>query len=81
MDREEYERRVLEELRGLLLEPNGRTRVHAVGYLGNRVDVEDVRLGTSSSDEGAPEVMMLYRDLRRPECLLGWRMLPRRSLP
>lgn len=73
MDREEYERKVLEELRDLLLEPDGRTRVHSVGYLGNRVDVEEVRLGVSS--EGAPEVNLLYRDMRRPECLLGWRML------
>lgn len=73
MDRQGYERRVLEELRDLLLEPDGRTRVHAVGYLGNRVDVEEVCLGASS--EGAPEVILLYRDRRRPGCLLGWRML------
>ena len=47
MEREEYERKVLQELRGLLFEPDGRTRTHAVGYLGNRVQVEEARIGVS----------------------------------
>jgi hypothetical protein len=54
MEREEYERKVLQELRGLLFEPDGRTRAHAVGYLGNRVQVEEVRIGVSRP-EGALE--------------------------
>jgi hypothetical protein len=73
MEREEYERKVLQELRGLLFEPDGRTRAHAVGYLGNRVQVEEVRIGVSRP-EGAREMVLVYRDLRRPEGLLGWRV-------
>ena len=73
MEREEYERKVLQELRGLLFEPDGRTRAHAVGYLGNRVQVEEVRIGVSRP-EGAREMVLVYRDLRPPEGLLGWRV-------
>ena len=74
MEHEEHERKVFQELRDLLFEPDGRSRAHAVGYLGNRVEVGEVRLGASRS-EGAREVILVYRDLlRRPRRSLGWRM-------
>lgn len=73
MEREEYERKILQELRGLLFESDGQTRAHAVGYLGNRVQVEEVRIG-ASRPEGAREMVLLYRDLRPPGGLLGWRV-------
>jgi hypothetical protein len=72
MEREGYERRVLEEIRDLLLEPDGRTKAHPVGYLGNRVEVDEVRLGDPRS-EGPREVVLVYRDLWRPQRPLGWR--------
>jgi hypothetical protein len=73
MEQDEHERKILEELRALLFDPDGRTRKHVVGYLGNRAEVEELRLGAPRS-EGAGEVIFLYRDLWRPQGLLGWRM-------
>jgi hypothetical protein len=75
MDRNEYERRVVEELHQLLFSPDGRTRVHTAGYLGNRVEVEEVRLSASPDGEESA-VVVLYRDMWHPEsrCLFGWRM-------
>ena len=75
---EEHERKVLLELRDLPFEPDGRSRAHAVGYLGNRV--EEARLGASRS-EGAREVTLVYRDLpSRPRRSLGWRMPRERAI-
>lgn len=64
MECKEYERRVLGELRGLLFGSDGRTRRHTVDALGYRVEVEEMRFGTSCS-EGACEGVFLYRGLWR----------------
>jgi hypothetical protein len=73
MEHDEHERKILEELRSLLFDADGRTKKHVVGHLGNRVEVEEVRFGASRS-EGAREVIFLYRDLWRPQGLLGWQV-------
>jgi hypothetical protein len=41
MKHEDHERKIREELCGLLFEPDGRTRKHVVGYLGNGVEVSE----------------------------------------
>jgi hypothetical protein len=71
MERGEYQARVLGELRWRLLDSDGRAKTLDREGTGSRVVVEEVRLG-DPSDGGM--VVVLYRDLRRPECLFGWRM-------
>jgi hypothetical protein len=71
MEQSEYQARVVGELRRLLLGLNGCPKTLDREGTGSRVVVEEVRLEDSSS-EGM--VVVLYRDLRRPECLFGWRM-------
>jgi hypothetical protein len=72
MDRNEYQTQVVGELRQLLLDPNGRPRPLEREGTASRVVVVEVRLEDSSL-EGVV-VVVLYRDLHRPECLFGWRM-------
>jgi hypothetical protein len=71
MGRGEYQARILGELRRRLLDPDGRAKTLDREGTGSRVVVEEVRL-EGHSGEGM--VAVLYRDLRRPECLFGWRM-------
>ena len=71
MERSEYQARILRELRQRLLDPDGRAKTLDREGTGSRVVVEEVRL-EGPSGEGM--VVVLYRDLRRPECLFGWRM-------
>jgi len=71
MGRSEYQARVVGELRRRLFDPDGRARTLDREGTGSRVVVEEVGQ-EDSSDEGM--VVVLYRDLRRPECLFGWRM-------
>lgn len=65
MDRNEFGRRVLQELRGAFLDKGSR-----VGRETDLILVEDVYL-----DELDPEypLVVLLRDESRPECLFGYR--------
>ena len=71
MERDEYQARILGVLRWRLLGPDGRAKTLDREGTGSRVVVEEVRL-EGPSGEGT--VAVLYRDLRWPECLFGWRM-------
>lgn len=71
MQRAEYEQTVLRELRSILLNPNNQTRRREVGGLGEKIRVEEVRLDTSEPEH---KVVILFRDLDRPECLFGFDM-------
>ncbi|HET7480902.1 MAG TPA: hypothetical protein VFJ72_15465 [Rubrobacteraceae bacterium] len=70
MRRAEYEQRVLQELRRILLGPGGEPkRFKDRGY--RKIQVEDVRLDESKPEH---ELIILFRDLTRPECLFGFNM-------
>jgi hypothetical protein len=71
MERSEYQAQVVGELRRLLLDPDGRPKPLGREGTASRVVVEEVSV-KDFSDGGA--VVVLYRDLRRPECLFGWCM-------
>lgn len=71
MNTTDYENEVLADLRKTLLESGQQTGAHHEGSSEQRVVVEEVRLETSST--GPNMISVLYRDLRRPECLFGWR--------
>jgi hypothetical protein len=71
MEQSGYQARVVGELRRLLLGLDGCPKTLDWEGTGSRVVVEEVRL-EDTSNEGM--VVVLYRDLRRPECLFGWRM-------
>lgn len=78
--RSEYERFFFTELRRLLdpdlmvsvQDANGLRRVTRgkVSYLYQVIKIEEIRLDTSAPEH---EVVVLLRDLERPECLFGWR--------
>ena len=71
MERSEYQARMLGELRRRLLDPDGRAKTLDREGTGSRVVVEEVR---PEGPSGEGMVAVLYRDLRRPECLFGWRI-------
>ena len=71
MERGEYQTRTLGRCAGACSTPTGGPRTLDREGTGSRVVVEEVRL-EGPSGEGM--VAVLYRDLRRPECLFGWRM-------
>ena len=71
MERDEYQARVVGDLRRILLDHDGRAKTLDREGTGSRVVVEEVRL-EGSPGEGMVAVM--YRDLHRSECLFGWRM-------
>ena len=75
MERDEYQARILGVLRWRLLGLDGRAKTLDREGAGSRIVVEEVRL-EGPSGEGSDEEMVavLYRDLRRPECLFGWSM-------
>lgn len=78
--REEYERIALAELRRVLdpdlmilvQDANGlrRTTKGEAKYLYRVIEIEEIRLDPSAREH---EVVVLLRDLKRPECLFGWR--------
>jgi hypothetical protein len=70
--RGEYERVVLRELRRVLLDPGGwRENLEIWGETHEGVRVQDIRLDTTGPEH---EVVFLFRDLGRPECLFGYRV-------
>jgi len=71
MERSDYHRHVLSELRQLLLGPHGRPKPLGNEGTEERVVVEDVRMENYPAGE---IVIVLYRELLRPECLFGWSM-------
>ena len=72
MQTTEYERLVLHELRQILMEPGGQAENLArQGSTHGGVRVEDVRLEGPGPER---EIGILFRDLGRPECLLGYRI-------
>ncbi len=71
MEPSEYRALVVGELRRRLLDPDGGAKTPGREDPEGRVVVEEVRLG-DPPNEGM--VVVLYRDVRRPGCLFGWRM-------
>ena len=71
MGRSDYQKRVLAGLRRLLLDPDGGPKRLGPEGTGERVMVEDARIEDYLEGE---MVIVLYRDLLRPECLFGWKM-------
>lgn len=65
LERDEYVRRVLEEIRERLLQGSRK-----VGHSEDLIFVEDVRLDDSGAED---ELVVLLRDKSRPRCLFGWR--------
>lgn len=66
----QYKRIVLRELRRELLDSGGRARhLKAWGETHKGLRVEEVRLEDSG---GGDKVVILFRDLGRPECLFGF---------
>lgn len=61
------EQDILSELREQLL-----TRNPDIEHRGNRIEVEDVRVGTHGS---CRSIFILFREETRPECLFGYRFL------
>ena len=68
IEREDYERRVVEALREELIEENPKLE-----HRGNRIKVEDVKV-----DRSGPEhfVYIFFREETRPECLFGFHTDP-----
>ncbi len=62
MNKAEYEQQVLQKVQRSLADDES---------LKQRITVEEVRLETSSTPPSM--IVILYRDLKRPECLFGWR--------
>ena len=70
MQTAEYERIVLGEFRQILMAPGGQTEnLERPGATHGGVRVEKVRL-----DAQEHEIVVLFRDLARPQCLLGYRI-------
>lgn len=71
MGRIEYERRAVEALRQRLLGPGGKAKKFGEEGTSSRILVEDVRIETAPTGN---LIVILYRDLDRPDCLFGWRI-------
>ena len=71
MRRGEYEGTVLRELRRILLGPDGQARRFEDEGPGENIRVEDVRLRRVEPDH---KVIILLRNLDRPECVFGFDM-------
>jgi predicted esterase YcpF (UPF0227 family) len=71
VQRAKYEQTVLRELRKILLNPNKQPGRREEGGLADKIRVEEVRLETSELDH---KVVILFRDLDRPQCLFGYEM-------
>lgn len=70
MSKAEYEQKVLQDVREVLLGQQRRGGTPTEGSLQQRITVEEVRLDAFSAGPGM--IVVLYRDRRRPECLFGW---------
>ena len=66
--RREYEKVALQSLRQILLDPQ--IQINRPRTPTGKVWVDEVSLGTSESEH---EVVVLFRDLYRPECRFGYR--------
>ncbi len=62
MNKTDYEQQVLRKVQRSLADDES---------LARKITVEEARLETSSTGPGM--IVVLYRDLKRPECLFGWR--------
>ncbi len=72
MQTAEYERLVLQELRRILMAPGGQAEnLERRGETHKGVRVEEVRLDDSGPER---EIVVLFRDPGRPECLFGYRI-------
>lgn len=71
MERAEYEQKVLRELRGRLLGPNGQPKSFEATGPRERIQVQEVRLDTSEPEH---RIIITFRDLDRAECLFGFDM-------
>jgi hypothetical protein len=67
----EYEQTVLRELRKIMLGSDGQARRFEDEGSGEKIRVEDVRLDTSEPDH---KIVILLRNLDRPECVFGFDM-------
>jgi hypothetical protein len=71
VQRAEYEQTVLREPRRIVPNPNELAGRREDGGLGEKIRVEEVWLDTSEPDH---KVVILFRDLDRPECPFGFDM-------
>ncbi len=68
----EYEQTALQELRHILMDPGGQAEnLKRRGVTHGGIRVEEVRLDTSGAEH---EIVVLFRDLGRPERVFGYRI-------